>query len=90
MYINQINLKGDILLDRFKILSDTTSVEKTSVRMFDEMNHAALDIIASVTFGMENDSINDSDNILSKYVSESVKGFYRIQFEPFIMVELQS
>ncbi len=50
------------------------------------MNHAALDIIASVAFGMNNDSINDPENVLNKYVYESVKGFYRIQFEPFIMV----
>ena len=85
-FLNGINLKSDILLDRFKNLSDAAALTKTSVKMFDEMNHAALDIIASVAFGMNNDSINDPNNILNKYVYESVKGFYRIQFEPFILV----
>ncbi len=40
----EINLKSNILLDRFKILADS----KTIVKMFEEVNHAALDIIASV------------------------------------------
>jgi len=85
-FLNEINLKSDILLDRFKNLSNSNTLTETSVKMLDEMNHAALDIIASVAFGMNNDSINDPENVLNKYVYESVKGFYRIQFEPFIMV----
>ena len=42
--LNEINAKGDVLLERLRSLADG----KTSVNLFDEINHAALDIIASV------------------------------------------
>ena len=41
---NEINSKGDVLLERFKNLADGV----TLVKLFEEMNRAALDIIASV------------------------------------------
>jgi hypothetical protein len=44
--LNEINSKADILLERLRSLADG----KTSVNLFDEINHAALDIIASVCF----------------------------------------
>ena len=37
---------------------------------------------------MNVDSINDPDNKLNKYVYESLKGFYRTTFDPFIYVIL--
>lgn len=40
----EINTKGDVLLERFKKLADGV----TLVKLFEEMNRAALDIIASV------------------------------------------
>lgn len=79
-FVDELNLKSDILLERFKTIADG----KTCVKMFDEMNHIALDIIASIAFGMNVNSINDPSNELNICVYESVKGFYRIQFEPFL------
>ena len=54
--------------------------------MLKEMNNATLDLIASVAFGMDVDSINDPENELNRYVYECLEGFYRIQFEPFIFL----
>ncbi len=44
-FMNEVNLKSNILIERFKNLADG----KTPIKMFEEVNHAALDIIASVT-----------------------------------------
>ena len=44
--IEEFNLKGDILLERIRSLADG----KTVVTMFQELNHATLDVIASVSF----------------------------------------
>lgn len=79
-FMEEINSKGNILLDRFKTIADGVTV----VKMFEEVNHAALDIIASVAFGMNVDSINNPENSLHTYVYESLKGFYRITFDPLI------
>lgn len=43
-FLDEVNSKGDILLERLRTLADG----KTVVNLFDEVNHAALDIIASV------------------------------------------
>jgi hypothetical protein len=43
-FIEEFNSKGDILLERIRTLADG----KTVVTFFDELNHAALDVIASV------------------------------------------
>ena len=83
-FLNEINSKGDILLERLRSLADG----KTQVKLFDEINHAALDIIASIAFGMNVDSINNPSNELNKHVYESLKGFYRTTFDPFIYVIL--
>lgn len=43
-YLSEVNSKSDILLERLRGLADG----KTVVKLFDEVNHATLDIIASV------------------------------------------
>ena len=43
-YMNEFNDKGDILIERLRILADG----KTTINLFNEINHAALDAIASV------------------------------------------
>nr|QUF59390.1 cytochrome p450 CYP3049F1 [Brachionus angularis] len=79
--ITDFNLKIDLLLERLRTLADG----KTQVILFNEINHAALDIIAKVAFGMNVDSINDPKNELNHYVYEGIKGFYRQTFDPFLM-----
>ena len=59
----------------------------TEVVMFSEINHVLLDIIASVGFGMHVDSVNDPKNELNQSVYESLKGFYRYTYDPFIEVK---
>nr|UOU03247.1 cytochrome P450 3049F1 [Brachionus rubens] len=78
--VNELNSKIDILLLRLRSLADG----KTKITLFNEINHVALDIIASVAFGMNVDSVNDPKNELNHYVYESLKGFYRQTFEPFL------
>jgi hypothetical protein len=43
--VNEFNNKTDLLMERFKLLADG----KSTVALFNEINHAALDIIASVS-----------------------------------------
>ncbi len=93
-----------MLIEKLRSMADGKQV----VTLFNELNHALLDLIARVSFfsffflknfnrygymfekkaafGMEVDSINEPSNELNHYVYESVKGFYRITFDPFIYV----
>ena len=43
--MSEFNQKGDVLLERLRSMADG----KTMVKLFNEINHAALDVIASVT-----------------------------------------
>nr|ATW72322.1 cytochrome p450 CYP3049F2 [Brachionus calyciflorus] len=79
--IEEFNTKVDSLLVRLRLLSDGC----TKITLFKEINHMALDVIASIAFGMNTNSINDPKNELNHYVYESLKGFYRQTFEPFII-----
>lgn len=45
-------------------------------------------LILKISFGMHVDSTNNADNKLNRYVYESLKGFYRITFDPFLPVNL--
>ena len=62
--LEEFNIKADLLMERFRILADG----KTVVTLFNEINRAALDIIASVnlfiffshTFLVSLDEICDS------------------------------
>ena len=81
-FVSQFNYKADLLMDKLSRSADG----KTIVHLFKEINHAALDIIASIAFGMNVDSINNPSNELNKHVYESLKGFYRTTFDPFIYV----
>ena len=51
--------------------------DKTVVKLFDQFNCTALDIIAQVAFGIETDTLNDPNNKLNKWVTESLKGFFK-------------
>ena len=42
--MSEFNQRGDILVERLKSIGDG----KTIIQLFNEMNHVALDIIASV------------------------------------------
>ena len=48
--MDDLNTKGDILLERIRSLADG----KTQIVMLDELNHAALDVIATVIINYNN------------------------------------
>ncbi len=79
-FVNEFNGKLDTLMDKLRTMSDG----KTKVNMLNELNHVLLDIIASVAFGMNVDSVNNPQNELNTSVYESLKGFYRYTFDPFL------
>jgi len=81
-YMDEFNLKGDILIEKLRELADG----KTFIRLHNEISHAALDVIASVAFGMNVDSINDPNNRLNYYVSESFKGLNVLILDPLLIV----
>nr|QVK45600.1 cytochrome P450 [Brachionus paranguensis] len=78
--IDELNSKIDMLMIRLRSLADG----KTRINFLKEISHAALDIIANIAFSMQVDTINDPNNELNHYVYESLKGFYRQTFEPFL------
>jgi hypothetical protein len=49
LQMNEFNSKGDILLEKIRNLADN----KTPVTMFNELNRATLDVIASVSYKKE-------------------------------------
>ncbi len=81
-YMNEFNSKGCILIERLRELADG----KTTIKLFNEINHATLDVIASIAFGMNVDSINDPNNNLNYYVYESLKGLNLILMDPLLLV----
>jgi hypothetical protein len=46
---------------------------KTTVTLFNEINHATLDAIAQIAFGLNTDSINEQDAHLSNAISNILK-----------------
>ena len=43
--MNEFNQKGDILMEKLRSFADG----KTEIKLLNELNHAALDVIASVS-----------------------------------------
>ena len=56
-------------MERLRCLADG----KTIVNLFTEFNHATLDAIAQIAFGMDVDSINQKDPKLSQALSSILK-----------------
>jgi cholesterol 24(S)-hydroxylase len=83
--VNEFNAKIDILMDKLRTVADGS----TPVVMFNEINRVLLDIIASVGFGMNVDSVNEPQNELNANVYDSLKGFYRYTFDPFLEVKFR-
>ena len=81
-YIDEFNVKADILLNKLSVLADA----KTVVTLFDQFNATALDVIAAVAFGMNTNTISDSTNKLNQYVTESLKGFFRFAGRSFTKI----
>nr|ATW72319.1 cytochrome p450 CYP3049B6 [Brachionus calyciflorus] len=80
-FMEEFNLKSKILMEKFRTLADG----KQMISILDEFNNMTMDIIATVGFGMEIDSIN-KDNQLKNYVFEGLRGFNRALIDPTLKV----
>ena len=81
-FVDQFNAKGDLLMERLRSFGDGLTI----VNLSDEFNHAALDAIALIAFGMNIDSINKTKNELKTALRESVKIQLESVFDPFFKV----
>ncbi|CAF0954298.1 unnamed protein product [Brachionus calyciflorus] len=76
-FMEEFNLKSKILMEKFRTFADGKQI----ISILDEFNNMTMDVIATVGFGMEIDSIN-KDNNLKNYVFEGLRGFNRALFDP--------
>nr|UOU03256.1 cytochrome P450 3049B1-2 [Brachionus rubens] len=77
-FMEEFNTKSDMLMERLRTMSDGRIIH-----MLDEFNNMTMDIIATVGFGMQIDSIT-KDNKLKEYVYEAFKGLRRALLDPSI------
>ncbi len=56
-------------MERLRLFADGKMV----VTLFNEINHATLDAIAQIAFGLNTDSINQKDSDLSNAISNVLK-----------------
>jgi hypothetical protein len=81
-FVNQFNSKGDLLMERLRSLADGLTV----INLFDEFNHAALDAIALIAFGMNIDSISRMDVELKTALQEILNTQIESLFDPIFKV----
>nr|UOU03257.1 cytochrome P450 3049B1-1 [Brachionus rubens] len=82
-FMEEFNTKSDLLMEKLRTMADGKQV----ITLLDEFNNMTLDVIATVGFGMQIDSIQ-KDNDLKKYVFESFRGFARSLIDPSIWFTL--
>ena len=83
-FINDFNSKADILMERLRTFADG----KTIVTLFNEINHATLDAIALIAFGLNTDSINQKDSDLSNAIAYILKILDSSLRDPLTSVKL--
>nr|UOU03258.1 cytochrome P450 3049A1 [Brachionus rubens] len=70
--------KNNVLMEKLRTLADG----KTVVTLFTEINKFALDVIAAIAFGINNDSINDNRNQLNTMIIDLLQGLNDILVDP--------
>lgn len=80
--LKEFNSKADLLMEKLRKQADG----KTLVYLGKEMNYVALDIIASVAFGINVDSINDPSNKLFTSIQKSLFVANQVYINPFLKV----
>nr|QEV83800.1 cytochrome P450 [Brachionus rotundiformis] len=78
-FLHEFNNKSDALMTKLRSKAE----KEEEVFILDEANNMTMDVIASVGFSMEIDSIN-YDNNLKGYVFKALEGFNKILFNPFL------
>jgi len=79
-FLNEFNSKSNILTEFLMKKADG----KTPVKLLKVFNATTLDVIASVAFSMNIDSINDPNNMFNVYITKSLGGLADFFFDPFI------
>jgi len=90
-FVDQFNVKADMVLERLKSVSATESKNAPSekyINLFAEFNHATLDAIAQIAFGMNVDSINQVDTELSSTLSKILNRFQVLSRTPMVQFDL--
>nr|ARQ84122.1 cytochrome P450 [Brachionus plicatilis] len=82
-FFDDFNEKSNLLMEKLRSKPDG----KTLVTMFPELNKFALDIISSVAFGFNNDSINQSENYLNKLIINLLHGINELLIDPLIQLK---
>lgn len=82
-FFDEFNEKSNLLMEKLRSKADG----KTMVTMFPEINKLALDIISSVAFGFNNDSVNQSENYLNKLIINLLEGLNELLIDPLIQVK---
>nr|APA31884.1 cytochrome p450 06963 [Brachionus plicatilis] len=82
-FLDEFNEKSNLLMEKLRGKADG----KTLVTMFPELNKFALDIISSVAFGFNNDSINQSENYLNKLIINLLHGINELLIDPLIQLK---
>jgi hypothetical protein len=71
-------------MERLRSLSDG----KTILPLFNELNHATLDVIANLAFGLNTNAINDTSCKLNALISKTLEGMNNYLLDPFYTVNL--
>lgn len=83
-FFDEFNEKSNLLMEKLRSKADG----KTRITMFPEINKLALDIISSVAFGFNNDSVNQSENYLNKLIINLLEGLNELLIDPLIQVKI--
>nr|AHL88993.1 cytochrome p450 3049B1 [Brachionus koreanus] len=78
-FLQEFNNKSDVLMAKLRSMAE----KNKDIYILDEANNMTMDVIATVGFSMESDSINE-DNNLKGYVFKSLEGFNKILLDPFL------
>lgn len=79
-FMTEFNSKADILVNFLKSKADG----KTEITLLDEFNHTALDIIASVAFSMNIDSVNNPKNKFNDNIYFALSNLTSFLMDPYI------
>nr|AHL88992.1 cytochrome p450 3049A1 [Brachionus koreanus] len=82
-FLDEFNQKSNLLMEKLRSKADG----KTMVTMFPEVNKLALDIISSVAFGFNNNSINQSENYLNKLIINLLEGINELLVDPLVQIK---
>jgi len=79
-FLTEFNSKSNVLVEYLMSKADG----KTPVNLLKSFNATTLDVIASVAFSMNLDTINNPDNEFNKNITKSLSGLIQFLFDPIV------